>query len=192
MALRKFANANEFTFYPQRVRNALKYKDFPIQKGYKIQFEENILIKYGDKAKYEVSDITISEGARQAQSDTIISALFISEIQVSIPDFALEPEGLWSKFSELSGGKDIDFKDYPEFSRHYYLRGDNEFAVRNFFNESLIKFFEEHDEIHVECHKNKLLIYKKRAVLNIDEIMQTEKFADELLAIINQSVSQPA
>jgi len=190
--LRKFSNVNEFTFYPQRVRNTMKYKDFPIQKGYKLQYEENILSKYGELAKYEVSDITISEGAMQAQNDAIITALFVSELQTSIPDFALEPEGLWSKLSELSGGKDIDFKDHPEFSKHYYLRGDNEPVVRGFFTESLIKFFEEHEEIHVESHRSKLLIYKKRDVLSIDEIKQMEKFADELLVIIDQSISQPA
>lgn len=189
--LRKLANEAEFAFYPQRVRNAMKYKDFPIQKGSKLQYEENILSKYSELAKYEVSDITLSEGAMQAQNDTVITALFVSEVQGTIPDFALEPEGLWSKLSEMSGGKDIDFKDHPEFSKHYYLRGDNEVAIRNFFNESIIKFLEEHEEIHVECHRNKLLIYKKRDVLSVAEIQQVEKFANELMTIINQSVSQP-
>jgi hypothetical protein len=56
----------------------------------------------------------------------------------------------------------------------------------------LIKFFEEHEEIHVECHKHKLLIYKKRDVLSSEEILQMEKFADELLSIIDQPVSQTA
>lgn len=190
--LRKFAGTADFAFYPQRVRNAMKYKDFPVQKGAKLQYEENILSKYGEHARYEVSDITLSEGAMQAQHDTVLTVLYVSELEVNVPDFALEPEGLWSKLSEMSGGKDIDFKDHPEFSRHYYLRGENEQAVRNFFNDSLIKFFEEHEEIHVECHKHKLLIYKKRDVLNIEEIVQVEKFAGELLSIIDQIVSQPA
>jgi hypothetical protein len=128
----------------------------------------------------------------QAQNDTIITALFATEIPVNIPDFALEPEGLWSKLSEMAGGKDIDFKDHPEFSKHYYLRGDDESAIRNLFTEPLLKFFEEHEEIHVECHRNKLLIYKRRDLLSADEILRMEKFANEMLTIIEQPVSQNA
>lgn len=190
--LRKFAAKNEFTFYPQKVRSSLKYKDFPVQKGAKLQYEENVLSKYTTLAKYEVSDITLSEVAMQSQNEIVITALMISEHDIHIPDFALEPEGLWSKFSELSGGKDIDFNEYPVFSKKYYLRSDNELAVRNFFGEAMIRFFEAHEEMHVECHKSKLLIYVRRDVLNTNDILALQKFADELMGTIEQSVSQTA
>jgi hypothetical protein len=190
--LRKFAAENEFTFYPQKVRNTLKYKDFPIQNGSKFQYEENVLAKYTNLAKYEFSDITLTEVAMQSQNDIVITSLMISEHDIHIPDFALEPEGLWSKFSELSGGKDIDFKEYPIFSKKYYLRSDNEPAVRSFFTESMVRFFESHEEMHVECHKSKLLIYVRRDVLDTNSILVLQKFADELMFSVDQSVSQPA
>jgi hypothetical protein len=53
----------------------------------------------------------------------------------------------------------------------------------------MIRFFESHEELHVECHRNKLLIYKRREVLGTHEIVQMEKFADELLVIHEQAVS---
>jgi len=190
--LRNFADNQEFNFYPQKVRNAIKYKDFPIQKGNKILYEENVLSKYSDLGKIEVSDMTLTEGARQAQSDTHITVIHLSDIELSIPDFALEPEGLWSKFSELAGGKDIDFAAYPSFSKKYYLRSDNESVVREFFSAPLIHFFENREEMHVECHKNKLLIYKKRDLLDPAEISYIEKFAIDLLQLIQQKVTQPA
>jgi hypothetical protein len=181
--LRKLAESGDLNFYPQKVRNAMKYKDFPIQHGNKIQYEENILTKYLDAGKIEISDITLIEGARQAQSETHITAIIVSELEIAIPDFALEPEGLWSKFSELAGGKDIDFPSYPGFSKKYYLRSDHENAVREFFSETLIRFFENHEDMHVECHKHKLLVYKKRDLLEPSEIRQMIAFVEELMAI---------
>ncbi|MFM9908104.1 MAG: SulP family inorganic anion transporter [Chitinophagaceae bacterium] len=188
--LRSFADRNELNFYPQQVRNAAKYKDFPIQKGNKILYEENILNKYSDIGKIEISDITLTEGVRQEKNDTRVTVLQLTEINGTTPDFALEPEGLWSKFSELVNGNDIDFKSFPEFSKKYYLRGDNEGLIREFFNESVIRFLEKHDEIHIECHKNKLLLFIKRDLLNVSEILYLIGFTEKLLAEVNQTVTQ--
>jgi hypothetical protein len=190
--LRKLADKAELNFYPQKVRNSLKYKDFPIQRGNKVLYEENLLTKYIDAGKLEVSDITLSEGARQAQEDTHITAISVSELDVNIPDFALEPEGLWSKFSELAGGKDIDFHSHPVFSKKYYLRSDQEDSTRNFFSDGLIRFFENHEDMHVECHRHRLLIYKKRDVLEPSEINQMIHFVEELLSVIQETSVQHA
>lgn len=185
--LRRFAENRELSFYPPRQRNAAKYRDFPIQKGNKLHYEENVMVYYPGPARIEVSDITLSEGVRQAQEDTHMTVFHLSDLEIQIPDFALEPEGLWSRVSELVGGKDIDFPEFPEFSRKYYLRSDDEHATRSFFNEQLIRFFEDKEEIHVECHKNRLLIYKRRDILDVEEIELVEKYAEELLQVMYES-----
>lgn len=188
LTLRKFANENEYSFIPQKMRSALKYKDFPIQKGNKIQYEENILEKYLEQGRICVSDVTLTEGARQAQSDTHITLVMVTETENLIPDFALEPEGLWTKLSELGGSRDIDFSDHPDFSKKYYLRGEDEDAVRRFFNEGVIQFLENREEMHIECHKNKLLFYKRRELLTAAEIDYIERFAEDFLAVVDQKV----
>lgn len=174
--LRMFAEKNELNFYPQKVRNVAKYKDFPIQKGNKILYEENILTQYTDYGKVEISDITLSEGVRQEQNDLHMTVVHISDLDLIIPEFALEPEGLWTKFSELTFGKDIDFKKHPEFSAGYYLRGEDEAAIRGFFNEGLIQYLETHEQIHVESHRSKLLVYKKHDQLTTPEIQDVLGF----------------
>jgi MFS superfamily sulfate permease-like transporter len=182
--LRSFADAYELNFYPQKVRNAIKYKDFPIQKGNKIQYEENIMNGYREFGKVEVSDITLTEGARQERNDTHITVIHVSDLDVNIPDFALEPEQLWTKISEMTSGKDIDFQNHPLFSKKYYLRGEDEKNIRNFFTESLIGFLETHDNIHVESHKNKLLVYMKRDQLTTDEIKSALDFINGFVSAI--------
>jgi len=186
MDLRTFAEANDYTFYPQRIRSAMKYKDFPIQRGMRILAEENILEKYLDTGRISVSDVTLREGARTDSQDTHITLVLITETDLLIPDFALEPENLLTRFSELAGNRDIDFSNHPDFSKRYYLRGDQEDRIRAFFREDVIQFLEKKSEIHIECHKNKLLFYKKRDLLDNDEILEAEKFAEDFLMVVAQ------
>jgi len=182
--LRSAADAHELNFYPQKVKNSMKYKGYQIQRGYKIQYEENVLTRYLAHGKIEIADITLSEGALQARNDIQMTVINVSETRLQIPDFALEPETLWSRVSELGGGKDIDFKAYPLFSKKYYLRGYNEEQVRDLFNENLIRFFEIHGDVHVECHKNRFLIYKKFSLLEVGEINVMIDFVEEFLKTI--------
>ena len=182
--LRKFGEANDFAYYPQRIRNLMKYKDFPIQRGNKILFEENVLSCYVENGKLEVSDIFLQEGAMQDRSETHITVVQVSETDFQIPDFALEPEGLWSKLFEGVAGKDIDFAAYPVFSKKYYLRGENETLITSFFSEQIIHFLENREEMHIESHRNRLLIYKKRDLLESSEILYVSKFAEDFLQLL--------
>lgn len=190
LELRDFAEAEEYAFYPQRAKNALKYKGFPIQVGNRILFEENTLTKYTDLSRVDISDITLTEGAMQDREDTHITVIHISEEEIQIPDFALEPERLWSKLFEGVAGKDIDFTSHPQFSKKYYLRGQEEAAVREFFSDTLIQFLENREEIHIECHRNRLLFYKKRDLLGSSEILYVVKFAHDFLELIKQKEEQ--
>ena len=190
LELRKFAENNEWSFFPQKNKISVKFKDFPIQNGNKIPYEENLLGKYNEVGKLEASDITVQEGARQSQNEIHITILQVSETNVIVPDFALEPEGLLSKLFEGISGKDIDFANHPIFSKKYYLRGANETHVRNFFNESLIQFLENREEMHVECHRNRLIFYKKRDLLEPSEILYAAKFAEEFVSLIHQKEAQ--
>jgi hypothetical protein len=122
----------------------------------------------------------------QDREDTHITVVYVSDIDIAIPEFALEPEGLWAKFSELSGGRDLDFTQYPDFSKKYYLRSDMEEQVRQFFTEPIVRFLENREEMHMECHRNKLLVYKKRDVLEPSEIDYVVQFAEDFLTVVYQ------
>jgi hypothetical protein len=189
--LRKFAENNEWAFFPQKVRCSAKYKDFPLQTGNKIPYEENLLGKYAEVGKLESSDITLQEGVRQSQNEIHITIVQVSETDILVPDFALEPEGLWSKLFEGVSGKDIDFINHPVFSKKYYLRGANEIQVRDFFSESIVQFLENREEMHIECHRNRMIFFKKRALLEPAEILYVSKFAEEFISLIHQKEAIP-
>ena len=187
--LRKFADTNEFAYFPQKVKTSFKYKEFPIQIGNKIPYEENILSQYGDFGKIESSDITLQEGALQDKKETRITIVQVSDFDFPVPDFALEPEGLWSKLFEGVSGKDIDFAAYPVFSKKYYLRGHHENAITHFFSEPLIHFLENREEMHIECHKHRMIFYKKRDLLEPEEIKYVAKFAEDFLQLAQANVA---
>jgi hypothetical protein len=188
--LRKFAENNDLIFYPQKIKNALKFRNFPIEKGAKILYEENILSKYTDFGKIEVSDITVSQGAGMAQEDLVYTVIHLSDLDIQVPNFSLEPEKLWTKFSELAFGKDIDFKDHPVFSSKYYLRAEDEHRARRFFRGNLIGFLEAHSLAHVESQRNKLLIYEKRETLSTTEILDVLAFAEGFVNTLNNVEAQ--
>ncbi|MEO8473049.1 MAG: SulP family inorganic anion transporter [Chryseolinea sp.] len=190
--LRNFAEANDMVFYPQKIKNSKKYRNYPIEKGAKIQYEENLLTKYEDFGKVEISDILVTRGAGVAENETLLTVMQITDLEGYIPGFSLEPERLWTKFSELAFGKDIDFKDHPDFSSKYYLRGENESMVRSFFNETLVRYIETHPVVHVESYKNKLLIYAKLDTLSPEEINSVLGFAAGFVGAIAKAEVQPA
>lgn len=186
LELRPFAEENGFAFHPQQIKSSGKYKDFPISRGSSIRFEENILETYSDSGKIEISDITLSEIQFAAKDETKITVLHYSDTGLTIPDFALEPESLHTKLSEVVGGKDIDFESHEAFSKKYYLRGYHEEAVRSFFDEKLLTFLEQEPEIHVECHRNRLLFFQKRDLHTPTEIAALIRFSNEFLNKIAQ------
>ncbi|MFN5555166.1 MAG: hypothetical protein ACK48F_03065, partial [Chryseotalea sp.] len=109
------------------------------------------------------------------------------EIDIKIPDFTLEPEGLWSKLWELTDGKDIDFEKHPEFSKKYYLRSDSVTEIESIFNEKVVGFLTFREAMHIECHRNKLLVYKKRSLLDPAEISFAVDFAESFLEVLYNS-----
>ena len=70
--------------------------------------KKNILSKYADVGKLKLPTST-SRRVFDRRTRDPVAWWFISEINLPIPDFALEPESFGTKFSELVGGKDIDF-----------------------------------------------------------------------------------
>jgi len=192
MELRKFAESNDLIFFPQKIRNAMKYRNFPIEKGAKIVYEENTLSNYTDFGKIEVSDITVSEGAGIAQHDAVITVIHVSDLDFKIPGFSLEPERLWTKLSEISFGKDIDFKSHPNFSSKYYLRAENEASVQHFFHDSVITYLENNPAVHMETQRNKLLVYVKRDTLSPEEIQSALTFVEGFVNALGKVEIQTA
>ncbi len=183
--LRKVADKLDYDFNPQRAKVTGKYRDYQLQVGNKV-YEQNVLYKYTELGRIEVADLSLIQGAMQAAIETQVTVINLSELQFALPDFALEPESFGTKLTEFVAGRDIDFNEYPDFSKRYYLRGLTETAIRNFFSESIIRFLENREEMHIECHRNRLLFYKKLDLLDPHEIEFVERFAEDFVNVVSR------
>ena len=69
----------------------------------------------------------------------------------------------------LSKAGDIDFDDYPQFSKRYLLRGPDEQAIRQSFTGDVIHFFEQLDEKwNIEAAGDRLIVYQRGKRLKPD------------------------
>ncbi|MEJ0056266.1 MAG: hypothetical protein WDN75_11770 [Bacteroidota bacterium] len=71
------------------------------------------------------------------------------------------------------------------------MRGENETAIRSFFSELVVRFLENREEIHIECHKHRLLIYKKLDLLDPHEIEFLEMYSEDFVKLLAQRLEQP-
>ncbi|MCK5687483.1 hypothetical protein KAJ27_25340 [bacterium] len=101
-----------------------------------------------------------------------------------LPSFYLHEEGfLNSLVTKLKGVQDIDFKNYPRFSNKYHL-GGNEEETRDFFDHSLLSFFENFPEpIRVETNNNSVIIYTHQRKLEENDIITYSEILERIVAI---------
>jgi len=84
----------------------------------------------------------------------------------------LRPEGLMHKIGSLFGYQDIDFDSHPNFSKHYLLRGSDEEAIRELFDDDLLSFFETQEKVCVEADGHDLIIYRQRKRIEPDTVQE--------------------
>lgn len=128
-------------------------------------------------------DITFSEG-ELITKEIIRTTMLIIKLPTEIPTFTLDKEGLLEKFYALTGYNDINIKAHSDFSNRFYLLGDQEEAIREFFTDDLIHFFESNPYYHVESNGNQLLIFNKERLASIKEIKALLDYGKRLRQVI--------
>jgi len=95
-------------------------------------------------------------------SHTWRQSVICFEVQdCTFPTFSLRPEKVWHKLGSAFGAQDIDFEDYPTFSSHYLLRGDDEGAIRRLFTPQVLEFYATVKGACAEGSSHRLLFYRQ-------------------------------
>ena len=101
-----------------------------------------------------------------------------------MPVFVLDKENLMSSLYSLSGLQDIDFKKHTDFSKRFFLSGEDKKAIRAFFTKDLIFFFESHPLYYIESKGDSILIRGKERLASIQEIKQMLAFSEQFLKLL--------
>lgn len=121
----------------------------------------------GDISNLQVSvgDYSYVTGHGKSRTTHRQTVAFIEFHQTYLPHFLLIPENIFHKIGSLIGYQDIDFDSHPEFSKRYYLKGENETAIRDCFTPQVLEFFENHGRFCVESRGSVLMYYKQNFAL---------------------------
>tara|TARA_B100001173_G_scaffold312546_2_gene334614 strand:- start:2635 stop:4848 length:2214 start_codon:yes stop_codon:yes gene_type:complete len=179
--LQKLSNILNWNYLPDPVSNYDGLERFFYFKTKWINYRYNSL--ESKNKEFLLFDLSYSGGAFITKEDFKSTFLQIKAPK-KMPVFALDKENFMTTILQLSELQDIDFKKYPDFSRRFYLRGEDVKAIRDFFTGDLIYFFESHPAYYLESNGDSILIRSKERLASIQEIKQKLAFAEELIKIL--------
>ncbi len=185
--LQKLANANGWSFERDVDWNTSYFRNFHFFDSRPIEMKSNSLQGHDveNNAHWEIADIVFDEGAMLAL-EVYQTTVQVVRLPTSIPRFIIDKEGLFNKIFDrmkvLSGaGRDIDFVKYAGFSGKFHLSGEDENAIRAFFNEDLIHFLEKNEIHHIESNGEALMVFKYIHIARTDEVQNMLAFSSNLL-----------
>ncbi len=185
VALQNMADENGFNFTSKVDWNTSYLRNFHFFEIRPIERKENCITgQFKDTGiKWEMADVTFNEGAGLA-SEVFHSTVLVAFIPKDLPNFILEKEGLFDKIFDrimaFSGYNDIDFQLYTNFSKKFLLMGDDEKAIKEFFNKDLVYFLEHDDVYHIESNGEALLIFKKLKLANSEKALNILKYSSNI------------
>ena len=189
--LKSLAIDKEYQYSSQIDWNTIYLKKFhyfeirPIERKYnclKGTFKDS-------NVSWEIADVTFNEG-NAFTAETFNTTLMILNLNKRLPTFTMEKEGvlgnIFDRVMAFTGYKDIDFEMYPNFSKKFLLKGENESEIRSFFTDEIIQFFENHQIYHLESNGESLVIFDKIKLARTDETIAFIEYGKELASLFNK------
>jgi hypothetical protein len=188
ITLQKMAIANGWSFEREVDWNTSYFRNFHFFDFRPIEMKTNSLKGFDEEndAHWEIADVVFDEGAMLAL-EVYQTTVQVVKLPAQIPTFIIDKEGffdtIFNKVRVLSGfNKDINFKNYPVFSKKFLLSGEDEAAIRKFFTDDLIQFFVENEIHHIESNGEALMIFKYIHIARTDEVQNMLTFAHNLIS----------
>ncbi len=107
-----------------------------------------------------VMDYQFTIGSGKSQQTHAQTVAIFPTHGAALPDFELAPENLFHKLGQVFGYQDIDFDQFPEFSKRYLLRGEDESAVRTAFNQTVLAFLEQNAGWTVQSRGQPVCVFR--------------------------------
>jgi hypothetical protein len=169
-ALRQLARRLEFSYEKEFTLEPGLQKLKLFNKGY-ARKTTNLLSGERHGIPFQIFDYRYTVGGGKSSHtyrQTVASASLSHAI---LPHFILAPENFFHKIGEKIGFQDIDFRQFPGFSEHYLLRGENVEAIRRLFNTSILEYFQgKKFKATLEGGGNTLIFYKSGKRIKPEDI----------------------
>ena len=182
ISLQKLATILDWEYRSELTSDTKELERFDYFKTKIVNYQYNELISKDNQ--FHLFDLSYTEGAFIAKEDIRASFMLI-ELRYTIPQFVLDRENFLGGLNEYTPYDDIDFSEFPDFSRRFFLGGVDAKSIRELFNRDLIFFFESHQYYRVESIGKGLLIKRRSRLSSIQEVKSLLSFSSELMALLN-------
>lgn len=179
--LQEIANDYHINYEAEKTQNNQFLESFHYFGTKNIEAVYNRL--YNAENTFRLFDIHYSEGEFIAKENVRTTMLHI-KLDHEIPEFTLDREGFLERIYALAGFEDIPIENHSDFSKRFYLLGDNEEAIKGFFDDDLVHFFESNPYYHIESNGSGLLVFSKERLAGIKEIKALYDFGKRLRDIV--------
>jgi len=140
---------------------------------------KNVMKAETETANLTIFDYLYTTGGGNSSRTHAQTVVAMESEALNIPNIKLRPEGFFDRVGSALGFQDIDFESHAEFSKSFVLQGQDEGAVRAFFDTELLDFFTEKQGSYVESVPGVFIFFRgggRRKPQQIREIMD-EGFA---------------
>lgn len=179
--IQEIASEFHLNYSSEKNKDTFFLNDFLFFKTRQINYIINEISN--NNVSLNIFDIEFSEGEFIAK-EVVRSTMLYIEIAVA-PTFTLDKEGFLQKVYGLAGFTDIHIDNHKDFSKRFYLLGDNEEAVKQYFSDELVQFFESNPYYHIESNGKGLLIFDKERLAGVREIKALLDFGSRLQTKLN-------
>jgi hypothetical protein len=114
-----------------------------------------------DGGRASIFDYRFTIGYGKNQQTFTQSVVYFQSERLSLPSFSLRPEGFAQKLFSAFGYQDIDFGNRPTFSSKYLLRGPDEQAIRNTFNDTVLAYYEHNLKLYTDGDAGEIFFYRQ-------------------------------
>jgi hypothetical protein len=190
--LRALSNANKWSFDLGQDSSFFRLQTFHFFDSRPIEYKENILQgKYlDDKVDWELSDVTFSEGAMLAK-EVYHSTMQYIKLSKEAPQFVLRREELvdrvFDRVRVFGSMRDINFSEYPEFSKQYYLTGEDKEKIKSFFNDEILTYFINNPIEYIECNGKEIIVVGGVGITKTEDIIPQIKSFEVLMGLIDKT-----
>ncbi len=157
--------------------------DFGYYKTKHVERVKNVLTN----GECTIFDAIYTEGEFIAKQ-VIRSTMMYVKLDIEAPKFILDRDGLFEYIYHLTGYEDIAIQNHPDFSKRFFLSGENKEAIEAFFTDELVLFFESNTYYHIEATDGGLLVVHKERMASVKEIKAMADFGMRLRTIIENSI----
>jgi hypothetical protein len=159
--------ADEFDFFEQLQQsnliqgyaNTYFYKSFQINKietTTKLFFVQSSYVVYSNKSRYTQNEVHL---------------LGVKQLDKDFGNIEIRPEKISDKIVELLRPQELDFKEFPKFSKKYYMLANNHKLAHEFATKTRIAAIENLPDVYIHVQGN-LLAAKFLRIVNHDDFVR--------------------